>query len=69
MDYWNGKKIEQMEFPYKNPGYQFEALEVMDCLNNGKLESAIMSLEESLTIMETMDTLRDQWGLKYPEEN
>lgn len=69
MDYWNGKKMEHIEFPYKKPGYQFEALEVMKCLKNGKLESDIMPLDESLTIMETMDTMREQWNFKYPEEN
>ncbi|MHA1746398.1 MAG: Gfo/Idh/MocA family protein [Promethearchaeota archaeon] len=68
MNYWNGKKLEHLEFPHKSPGYQFEALEVMNCLKNGKLESNIMSLDESLTIMETMDTMRDQWHFKYPEE-
>lgn len=68
MDYFNGKEIETIEIPYDKPGFQFEAIEAMNCIKKGKLESEIMPLDESLEIMKTMDTLRNQWGLKYPEE-
>lgn len=51
----------------KQHGYIFEAEEAMKCLREGKKESAIMPLEETLSIMNTMDTLRKQWGLEYPE--
>ena len=40
----------------------------MQCLRNGEGESKIMPLDETLAIMKTMDTIRDQWGLKYPHE-
>ena len=43
-------------------------MEVMQCLNTGKLESKIMPLGETLEIMKTMDMLRSQWHLKYPGE-
>lgn len=49
-------------------GYNFEAEEVMKCLSKGVKESSTMSLEESLEIMKTMDTIRSQYGLKYPFE-
>jgi dihydrodiol dehydrogenase / D-xylose 1-dehydrogenase (NADP) len=52
----------------KSIGYGFEALEVMNCLDRGLKESPIMSLEESLDVMKTMDTIRGQYGLKYPFE-
>ncbi len=61
-------KIEDIETPYENGGFNYEAQEVMDCLRAGKNESAVMPLDETLTIMQTMDTLRSQWGLKYPME-
>ena len=63
-----GGKTEDMETPYENGGFNYEAQEVMDCLRAGKNESAVMPLGETLTIMQTMDTLRAQWGLKYPME-
>ena len=49
-------------------GFWFEADHVAACLDKNMLESDIMPLDESLRIMETMDTIRCQWGLRYPEE-
>ena len=34
----------------------------------GQTESEVMSLDESLEIMKTMDSLRAEWGFKYPFE-
>ncbi|MHB8514734.1 MAG: Gfo/Idh/MocA family protein [Dehalococcoidia bacterium] len=49
-------------------GYRYEAIEAMRCLRAGATESAVMPLEESVQIMETMDRARAQWGLVYPQE-
>ncbi len=57
---------ELMEFPFAGNGYQFEAAEVMNCLRAGKLESPVMPLDETLSIMRTLDAIRAQWGLSYP---
>lgn len=57
---------EVLEFPLVGNGYQFEAAEVMRCLRAGKLESDLMPLDETLAIMQTLDAIREQWGLKYP---
>lgn len=57
-----------LEFPLDGNGYQYEATEVMRCLREGRLESPIMPLDESLAIMKTLDTIRAQWNLKYPME-
>jgi len=54
--------------PFRGNGYQYQIIEVNQCLRKGNLESGTMSLDESLTIMETMDRIRQQWGLKYPME-
>ncbi|MBI5385753.1 MAG: Gfo/Idh/MocA family oxidoreductase [Verrucomicrobia bacterium] len=59
---------EHVEFPYPNFGYQFEQAEVMRCLRAGRLESDLMPLEETLSIMRTLDAIRAPWGLKYPTE-
>jgi predicted dehydrogenase len=47
---------------YAGNGYHYQADEVMHCVRNGTLESAIMPLSESLSIMEAMDTIRSQWA-------
>ena len=46
--------------------YQFEAAEVMSCLRAGRLESRLMPLDETLSILRTLDAIRAQWGLRYP---
>ncbi|MCU6713117.1 Gfo/Idh/MocA family oxidoreductase [Paenibacillus sp. J5C_2022] len=49
-------------------GYTYQAMEAMDALREGRLESAVMPLDETLIIMKTMDAIRAQWGLAYPGE-
>ncbi len=58
----------EIELPFDSNAYQCEAMEVMQCLRNGKSESEFMPLNESLEIMQTMDEIRRQIGLKYPSE-
>jgi predicted dehydrogenase len=49
-------------------GYNYEVLEVEKCVREGKIESGIMSWDESLVLMETMDKIRAQWDFRYPGE-
>lgn len=58
----------QFRLPIVGNGYNYEAAEVMRCLRMGELESPLMPLDETLQIMQTMDRVRAQWGLKYPGE-
>jgi predicted dehydrogenase len=53
--------------PFEN-GFQFEISHAMKRIGNGQTESEVMPLDESLEIARTMDTLRREWGLKYPFE-
>ena len=64
----NGKTDEVMHIPFQGNGYNYEAAEVGRCLRAGKTESDTMPLDETLSIMKTMDTIRSQWNLKYPME-
>ena len=63
-----GKGAQEMEIPFAANGYNYEAAEVANCVRAGKLESDVMPLDESLQLMETMDAIRAQWGMKYPME-
>ncbi|MGN6672530.1 MAG: Gfo/Idh/MocA family protein [Thermomicrobiales bacterium] len=63
-----GQAPDIIALPVEGNGYNYEATEVMTCLHDGKSESAAMPLDESLGIMRTLDTLRGQWGLRYPDE-
>jgi len=64
----DGKDEQTINMPLEGNGYNYQAQEVMQCLRTKKLESDIMSLNETLSIMKTMDEIRAQWGLKYPME-
>ncbi len=63
-----GRRDKRIERRVDGNGLHYEAAEVMRCLIDGKLESSLMPLDESLSIMQTMDAIRAQWGLVYPGE-
>jgi predicted dehydrogenase len=63
-----GQQDQAFSLPFEGNGYYYEAAEVMDCLRAGKLESDVMPLDETLAIVQTMDEIRAQWGLRYPME-
>ncbi len=63
-----GGKEEVVDEPFAGTGMNYEAAHVAACLAAGKTESDIMPLSETLEIVRTMDTLRAQWGLRYPME-
>ncbi|OMF18888.1 dehydrogenase [Paenibacillus sp. FSL H8-0548] len=52
----------------KAEGYAFEAEEAMKALREGRTESSVIPLSETLDIMSTLDTIRKQWGLRYPAD-
>jgi dihydrodiol dehydrogenase / D-xylose 1-dehydrogenase (NADP) len=58
----------EKHFRFRKIGFEFEIAEAMRCLRAGLVESPAMPLDESLSIMRTLDTLRQQAGLRYPEE-
>ena len=48
--------------PLTGNGYNYEAMEVVRCLQNGQLESETMPLDETLKITEAMDYIQSQWS-------
>jgi len=61
-------RTEHFANPFTSTGYVHEAEEAMRCMREGRTESDIMPLDESLKIMKILDTLRAQWGLRYPSD-
>jgi dihydrodiol dehydrogenase / D-xylose 1-dehydrogenase (NADP) len=62
------KKPKTIDFSYDGHGMHFEADHVHQCLRKKQLQSDILPLEETLSIMRTMDKIRRQWKLKYINE-
>jgi predicted dehydrogenase len=60
--------VERYQWTVPGGGMQFEALEVVRCLNGGLIESPVMSLAETISIMDILDRVRRAVGLRYPGE-
>lgn len=58
--------VEEHDIPVAGHGMRFEAAEVGRCLHEGRTESPLMPLDETVSIMETIDEVRRQIGLEYP---
>lgn len=63
-----GKEDRLIVSPARGDGYTPEAEAFMELIRTGQDESPIMPLDESLSIMETMDEIRRQVGVVYPGE-
>jgi predicted dehydrogenase len=61
-------ETERFDEPRVGHGLRFEAAELGRCLREGRLESDLMPLAETLDIMATLDEVRRQIGLSYPGE-
>jgi dihydrodiol dehydrogenase / D-xylose 1-dehydrogenase (NADP) len=49
-------------------GFIYQIMAVHESIKAGKTQCDLMTLNETLSIAETMDTLRSQWNFKYPFE-
>jgi hypothetical protein len=54
---------------YEGTGYQYEAAHVMKCLDEEKIESDIMTWQTSLDLIETLDRIRIDAGIFFPEHD
>ncbi|MEP7053619.1 MAG: Gfo/Idh/MocA family oxidoreductase [Actinomycetota bacterium] len=61
-------EVSRHEHPRIGNGLRYQAAEVARCLRAGLLESPLLPLDETVEIMETMDEVRRQIGLVYPQE-
>ena len=65
----NGDKHETVEMPFEGNGFNYEAESFGKLWLEGKKESPIMPLYESLEIMKQMDQIRKEWPLIYPMDS
>jgi predicted dehydrogenase len=60
--------VEDVDGSYEGNGLRFEIDEVHRCLGQGRTESDVMSLDETLALAHTLDDIRRQIGLVFPGE-
>lgn len=64
----DGNLLEHFRKPHLKNGYEFEIMEVHECLKQGKKQSDINSLYHTTATMKIMDECRKQWGLRFDGE-
>ncbi|MDQ1736153.1 MAG: hypothetical protein QOH56_2404 [Pseudonocardiales bacterium] len=60
---------ERFEFPHTGHGLRHQAAEVARCVSDGRLESELMPLDETVSIMQLMDEIRSQGGYRLPGDS
>jgi len=64
----NDRLVREVEIPRQFSGYEYQFEEAIACIREGRYESRSMPLAESVKLMETMDAIRADFGLVYPQE-
>jgi predicted dehydrogenase len=65
----NNHPMKVLAFPFdENENFTFEISHAIECIRENKKQSDIFPLDKTVAMMTLMDTIRDQWGLKYPNE-
>ena len=54
-----------VSFDRETNGYTYEAEHVNDCLTAGRTESVLWSLDDSVALMDLLDTVRAEAGIVY----
>jgi predicted dehydrogenase len=62
----NGKENKEYSLLPEGMGYQFEAMDVMKCLDEGMLESDVVPHSFSHDLMNTLDRIRQAAGIVFP---
>ncbi len=65
---YNDQLLAHYDVPKQVNGYEYEFMEAVRCIEEGKTESESMPAAETIRVMELMDQLRAQWGVVYPME-
>ena len=64
----DGSLLQKISVPEQINGYEYEILACKRAIEDGKTECEDMPHAETLTIMKQMNSLRQEWGIKYPFE-
>ena len=65
---YNDGRVTEFANGYKGHGLSEQAIYFEKLLIQGKKESDLLPLSESISILESIDEIRNQIGLKYPFE-
>ena len=63
------KPVQEIACPPQLTGYEYEVAEACEVIRCGRTECPSMPHEETIHVMQLMDRLREQFGVKYPFEH
>lgn len=64
----NDVVLQHISVPEQISGYEYEFIECVKAIRDGRRESWSMPVSESVRLMEVMDQVRRGWGFVYPME-
>ena len=62
------KSTEEIVEKNHENGFIYQVEEVVHCIGNDKTESSVIPIQETIDIMKLMDSMRAEWGFRYPFE-
>ncbi len=57
-----------IESPFEINGFEYQIREAISCIESGKYCSDIQTPEKTVAVLEVMDSLRYDWGMKWESE-
>lgn len=57
-----------LEHPFEVNGFEYEIREAERCVQEGRLQSDVMTGEQTVAVMRIMDEIRRQNGMRFPFE-
>lgn len=65
---FDNEVLASIDEPFLKNGYEYEAIEAVRCLQEGRTESELVPLDDSVAVMRILDTCRANAGFKFPFE-
>ena len=60
VDFYNGT-VEEINMPVDINGFEYQIREAIKCIESGKVSSSIQTPQNTISVMEIMDSIREQW--------
>lgn len=58
---WSNEPVEIFEEPFIISGYEYEAMEAMECILQHKTQSTLIPMEDTIAVLELLEKCREQW--------
>lgn len=59
---WDNQVVEELQAPFACNGYEYEAIEAMACIRQGRTVSSLVPMEDTIGVIGLMEECRRQWS-------